>query len=131
MHLAGVGFVIVAGKVNKAVENEDFYLSRKRMSLFEGLAARGFTADGDVAHCFFLALVQVYGRKGKHIRRLVFAAEAAIEIAEDCVCGKQNGDMAAESDGGLGFSQEARQSARGGQTEIAGGFQRNLPSRRS
>ncbi len=49
VHLAGIGFVVVAGEVDKGVENEDLQLNRKRMALFDGLAASDGDADGDVA----------------------------------------------------------------------------------
>ena len=53
VHLAGVGFVVVAGEMDKAVENEDLQLNRKRVALLDGLAAGGGDADGDVARNFF------------------------------------------------------------------------------
>ena len=52
-HLAGVGFVIVAGKMKQAMKDEDFDLIGKLVALGGGLAARRGNADGQVARNFF------------------------------------------------------------------------------
>jgi hypothetical protein len=126
----GVCIVIVAGEVEQAVEHKDLELCSKRVAACSALAARGFDTDGNIARDFFLALEHVCGRERKNVRGLVFASETAVEVAESRVGGEQDGDLAAETDGGLGFGQKAGQSACRGQAEIARFGSRNRPIRR-
>jgi hypothetical protein len=49
IHLAGVGFVIVAEEVEDAVEHEDAEFCGKRATCGLGVASRGGGRDGDVA----------------------------------------------------------------------------------
>ncbi len=112
-HLAGVGFVIVAGEVEQAVQDEDLDFGGERVALFRCLAARGGDADGQVAGNFFLFLDEGVGGKGEDVGRLVFATEAAVEAADGLVGGEQDGDLAAQTDGGLGICEKAGEGAWG------------------
>ena len=55
------------------------------------------------------------GGKGEHVSGLVFVAKLAVEAANGCVGGEQEGDLAFESDCGLGLGQKAGQGAGGGE----------------
>jgi hypothetical protein len=109
-HLACVGFVIIAGQVEQAMEYQYLELCSNGMAV-RGLAACGFNADSDVACDFFLVLGQVFGGERKYIRGLVFAAKAVVEIAEDRVSGEQNRHLAAETNCGRSFCHETGQRA--------------------
>ena len=74
----------------------------------------GGHADGEVAGDFFLLMDQGFGGKRKHIRGFVQAAELAVEAADGLVGGEEDGDVAAQPDGGLGSSEKERKSARRG-----------------
>ena len=115
-HQAGVGFVVVAGEVEQAVENQHLDLGGEGMALFEGLTERGGDRDGQVAGDFFGA--NAIGGEGKHVGGLVFTAELAVEAADGEVGGELHGDFALEADGGLGQGQKTGQGAGGGQAEI-------------
>jgi len=111
-HLAGVGFVIVTGEVEQAVEDEDLNFCRERMTLVNGLLERSGDGDGQVAGDFFSA--NAIGGKGEHVGHLVLIAELAVELADGHVGGEQDGDFAFETDCGLRFGEKAAQSAGGG-----------------
>jgi hypothetical protein len=48
-HFAVVGFVVFAGEVEEAVEEEDFCFLGKGVAIGFGLARGGFERDGEVA----------------------------------------------------------------------------------
>jgi hypothetical protein len=79
--LPGVGFVIVAGEVEQAVQDQDLDFDGERVVLFLCLAARGGHADSEVAGNFFLSLDKGIGGKREDVGRLVYAAELAVEAA--------------------------------------------------
>jgi hypothetical protein len=98
-HFAVVDLVVVSGQMKQAVENQHLQFTGERVALLGGLSPGRVHADGQVA-CDFLGS-DAFGGKRKHISRFVFAAELAIELADGGVCGKQDGDLAFEADGGL------------------------------
>jgi hypothetical protein len=112
LHLAGIGFVIVSGQVQQAVQDEDFQFGRQGVSLLDGLAKRRLHADGHVA--FFLVLDEIRGRERKNVGRLVFAAEALVQVAHSRVAGEQHGYLPAQAHGCLRLAQKLRQGSRGG-----------------
>jgi hypothetical protein len=63
-HFAVVGFVVVSGEVEQAVEDKDFQLAGEGVALSGGLAEGGFYADGEVAGVFFFVLDEVLGGEG-------------------------------------------------------------------
>ena len=91
--------MVVSGKMQQAVEDQHFDLGRKRMSLLGCLTEGRGDADGQIAGYAFGAWA--FRRERKHVRRFVFAAELPIELADGCVCGEQNGDLALEAHGCL------------------------------
>ncbi len=105
-HLAVVGLVVVTGKVQKTVQDEDFDLCRERVALLNSLTERRRNADGQVASNFFLVLDELLSREREDVRSLVFAAKLAIEAANSGVSSEQYGDLALEADGSLGFAQK-------------------------
>ena len=115
-HLACVGFMVIAGEMEEAVEDEDFDFGGERVALLDGLAERGRNGDGQVAGDFFGA--DAIGWKGEHIGGFVLVAKLEIEAANGWVGGEQNGDLAPETDGGLRFGEETGKSAGGGQAKI-------------
>jgi hypothetical protein len=112
--------MIVSGKVEEAVEDEDFDLGRDGVAVIAGLLAGGVDADGQIAGDF--AARYVGGGKGEDVRRLVLVAEVAIEGLDLAVGCEKDADCAPEADGGLGFAEECAKSADGGQACIALGF---------
>ena len=105
-HFAVVGFVVVAGEMEETMEDEDLQFTGEGVALIGGLAAGGFHADGQIAGHFFLALDEILGGERKHVGGFVFASELAVEAADGGVGGEEYGDVSAEADGLLGFSQE-------------------------
>ena len=51
-HFAVVSFVVFAGEVEEAVEDEDFDFVGERVAVGGGLAGGGFERDGEVAGVF-------------------------------------------------------------------------------
>ena len=87
----------------------------ERVAVLGSLAAGGGNADGEVAGDPFRGLC-VLGRsagKRKDIRRLVFAAETAVEAANGRVGGQQDGDLAAKAQGGLRLARKRARCERG------------------
>jgi hypothetical protein len=101
-HLTGVRFVVVAGEVQEAVEDQDLNFRGKGVALFDGLAPCGSNADGEVAGDRMRN--GAGGRKRQHIGRLVDAAKLAIEATDRCFRGEQDADLAPYTGGSLRFS---------------------------
>jgi hypothetical protein len=107
-HFSVVGFVVVSGEVEEAVEDEDFQFAGEGVALIGSLAAGGIDADGDVSRDFFGCIQSlVFGREGEDVSGFVDAAELAVEFLDGLICGEEDVDLAAEMDGGLGFGKEA------------------------
>jgi hypothetical protein len=104
-HFAGVGFVIVASEVEQAVKDENLDLGREGMALLDGLLARSGHRDGQVAGYIFCS--KPFGRKGKHIGRFVHAAKLAVELANGCAGGEQDGHFTFEANGCLRQAKKA------------------------
>jgi hypothetical protein len=109
-HFAIVGFVIFAGEVEEAVEDEDFDLVGERVAVGGGLPGGGFERDGEVAG----VLGGEGGGRGKaeDVGRFIFAAESFVEVAEGRVVGEEDVDLAWEADCGAGAVEESRKSGR-------------------
>jgi len=54
-HLASVGFVVMAGEMKEAVEDENFDLRRERVMLLDGLLSSGGDRDSQIANDLFCA----------------------------------------------------------------------------
>ncbi len=121
-HLARVGLVVVAGKVEKAVQNEHLDFGGKRMALLDGLFERRGNADGQIAGLRFRSFEagNRIRREGEDICCLVLASELAIEAADVGVCCEQDGDFALEADDGLRLGEKTGQSARRGLAMVFG-----------
>ena len=127
-HLAGVGFVVVAGEMKQAMEDENFDFDGERMALFDGLRRAVGTLMARSPAIFSSAPMPsarkslqrkgALSGKGEHVGGLVFVAELAVEFANGRVGGEQDGDLAAKADGGLRLSEKAGQRSGGGQAEI-------------
>ena len=106
-HLSVVGFVIEAGEVEEAVEEEDSYFVAQRVAVGGGLAGGGFEGDGEVPG---VGVGYFVGRgEAEDVGGLVFAAERFVETTEGGVVGEQDLDLASEADGEAGAVKEARQ----------------------
>ena len=125
-HLAGVRFVVVAGEMKQAVQDEDFDFRRERVALIDGLLARSGNGDSQVASDFFCGYFlhgafsgkRAFSRKREHVGGFILVAELAVEFTEVRVGGEQDGDLAAEADGLLRQSEKAGQGTGGRQAEI-------------
>ena len=73
IHLAGVGFVIVAGEVKQAVRMRTFNSIAENGRTWR-LAAGSGDADGEVAGEFFLVLDEGFGGEGENVGGLVDTA---------------------------------------------------------
>jgi hypothetical protein len=103
-HFAAIGFVIVTGEVQHAVEDENLYLGEQVVADGGGLGASGLERDGDVAA---LGGGEERG-KGKHVGGFVLAAELQVEALNFGVAGEQDVDLAGESGGALSLVGKAR-----------------------
>lgn len=113
-HLAAVGFVIVTGEVQHAVKDEDLYLREQVVANAGGLGTSRLEGDGDVA-----ARGRVFGRKGssgagkigegKHVGRLVLAAELQVKALNLRVAGEQDVDLTGEPGGALSLVRKTRE----------------------
>jgi hypothetical protein len=117
-HSAAIGFVVVAGQVQEAVQDEDFDFGGKRMALFGSLAERRGYADGHIAGDPLRT--QTFRRERQDVRRFVLAPEAAIEFANGRVGGQEHRDLPLEPQGLLRRGEKTGQSSGGGQTEVGG-----------
>jgi hypothetical protein len=119
-HLASIGFVVVTGQVQQAMENQDLKLDGQGVAQLRGLAAGSGNANGEVAGDPLrgFCVLEGCGGEREHVGRLVFAAKTAIEPADLPVGGEQHCHLAAKPDCGLGFGEKAGEGARGGQAKI-------------
>ena len=81
-HASIVRFMIVAGKVQHAVQHQDFQFSGKVMTVALSVFAGDLSRDGDVA--------AGWSREREHVGRLVFAAKAAVELTQALVACDQD-----------------------------------------
>ena len=116
-HPAGIGFVIVTGQVQQAVEDQHFQLGSKGVAACGALPASGFDADGHVARRLLRGpeAWDWLGGKRENVGGLVLVQKAAVKLPDAPVRCEQNRDLAAETDSGLGFSLEAGEGAHGGE----------------
>jgi hypothetical protein len=125
--------MIVSSQVEEAMKNQYLELRSKGVTARSALAARGGNADGDVpchslrGHC---ALKRVGGKR-QYVSRLIVAAKTAVQAAHGSVSGQQDGDLAAEADGGLRFGEKPGHGASGRKAELAELSRRILPFHRS
>jgi hypothetical protein len=131
-HAAGVGFVIVSGEMEQAVEDEDLELTGERVTLLRSLAASGGNADSEVAGNFFGA--DGCGGKREYVRRLVLTSELPVELADCGIGGEQHAHLAAQAYRSLRLPKKELQCARPGQSFRPGqmsatpfGCRRNRP----
>ena len=73
-HLACIALVIIAKKVQQAMQRQDAQLGLQRMPRLAGLAARDAGGNHDIAK-----LVRLGRRKRQHVRRPIFATVAAVQ----------------------------------------------------
>jgi hypothetical protein len=109
-HLAFVSFVVVAGQVKQAVENEDFDFGHEGMVLLDGLPEGGGNGDGEVAGNFFggSSRYRAFSGKREYVCSFVLAAKLAVKLADRRVRGEQHGDLAFKANGGLSICEKAR-----------------------
>ena len=116
-HLAFVNFMIVAGKMEQTVKDEDLDFRGERMALFGGLTQSRGHADSEIAGDAVCA--EAFCWKREHVGSFVFAPELTIEFADCGIRGEQDCDLAAQAYGGLRSAEKSGQRARGRQLEIA------------
>lgn len=99
-HLAGVDFVVVSGKVQDAMQDENLQFRSQRMPGLPCLACSRFDGDGQVAGDASIFAGEDFARlcrgKRKHVGGLILMAELAIETADPRITGEQDGDVALE-----------------------------------
>jgi hypothetical protein len=103
LHLARVGFMVVACEVQESVKNQDSQLNRESVTLLGCLATRRVDADGHIACDFFPVLDWICGGERENVGCRIFAAETFVQIADRCVGRKQHRDLAAEFGSVLGL----------------------------
>ncbi|HTX40427.1 MAG TPA: hypothetical protein VMD25_01265, partial [Acidobacteriaceae bacterium] len=108
-HLAGIGFVVVSGKVQDPVQDEDLQFRSQGMQGFPRLAVSRVNGDGKVAGDAMIVAGECCG-KGKHVGGVVLVAELAVEAADASIAGKQDGDNAAKLRCVRGLGEECRKS---------------------
>jgi hypothetical protein len=110
-HFAVVGFVVLAGEVEEAVEEEDANFVAQGVAVGGGLAGSSFERDGEVTGVF-----DGEGRRrgeAEDVGGFVFATEALVELAQGRVAGKENIDCATEADGEASTVEELCQAGCG------------------
>ncbi len=111
-HLAAIGFVVVPGQMQHAVEDENFHFGEQVVADLGGLAAGALERNGDVAGsgASGTALrLRAPGGKGKHVGRLVLVAELQVEALHLGVAGEQDVHLAGESGCALSLVRKTRQ----------------------
>lgn len=119
-HFAVVGFVVVAGKVQQPMQHEHLDFDCESVSLLGSLPLSSVHADGQISGEFFLVLDKSIGGKRQNVCRFIFAAKLPVESSDCLVAGKQDGNLAAQANGGLRPAEKGRQRARRGQSVGAG-----------
>ena len=112
--------MIVAGQVQQPVKNQHLDLGGQRVPLFLALPLRRLHTDGHVACNVLCTPDEMLGAERQHIRRLVFAAKACVQVAHRRVAGQEHRHLTAQPDRGLCPRQKLRQGSRQG-------FCRRLP----
>ncbi len=110
-HFAVVGFVIFAGEVEEAVEEQDADFVAQGVAVGGGLAGGGVKRDGEVAGVPF----GEFGGRGEaeDVGGFVLAAKALVELAESGIIGEEDVDFAFEANCGAGAVEEAREAGGG------------------
>jgi len=106
MHLAAVGFVVIAGEMEQSMEDEDLDLRFGGVPEFGCIGGRDLGGDGNVSPDFALPLD---GFEAQDVSRLVLVPVLAVHPAEFVARGNKNHDLARQSDGALGLACEQGQ----------------------
>ena len=110
-HFAGIGFVVEAGEVQEAVEEENAEFGFEGVAVFGGLAGGGVEGDSEVAGVL-VGLREAgdgVGGEAEDVGGFVFVTEGAVEAFKLGVGCEQDGDGAGEGDGRAGAVEEARE----------------------
>src|SRR5581483_11561969 len=81
--------MIVAGKMQHTVQDEDFEFAGKGVPIEVSILQGNFCRDGDVASAF--------PRKRQDIGGLVLLAKATVEFPDAIIAGNQNSDLAGDT----------------------------------
>ena len=109
VHGAVVGLVVVAEHVQEAVERQHVELLGQRAPEAARVALGRLHADHDVAEAGFPAVA----RERQHVRRLVLAAVAGVEPAQQAVAGEHERHLARDAERPGGRAQHAGAGADG------------------
>jgi hypothetical protein len=110
-HFSFVSFVVLAGEMEEAVEEKDFYFIAEGVAVGGGLAGGGVERDGEVAGV--LGGECGWCGEAEDVSGFVFAAEVLVEVAEGWVVGEQDVDCSFDADGGSGAVEEAHEAGAG------------------
>ncbi len=97
-HLSIVGFVVLSGEMEHAMQNQDTQLFGQRMSQPFRVVGGNINRDGKIAGGACMERDALLGRGGKaeHIRHLVFFAILTVELLEAITCSEENADLSLE-----------------------------------
>ena len=88
-HAAVVDFMVIAGQVKHAVQNQYFHLAGRRVPKAISVGMRDVGANRNVTAFF--------AREGKYVRRLVLATETPVELLDLPTSGNQDGHVAGDA----------------------------------
>ena len=109
-----VGFMIVAGQVEHAMQHKHLEFLRGGMAKVARIVAGNLSADGDVA--------SVFAGERENVRRFVLAAKAAVQLLDAAAAGDEHGNFAAHTGEPLRFAGKAFQAGASGAIQ---GFLKN------
>lgn len=112
-HLSAIGFMIVTGQVQHAMQDENLDFREQVVADPSRLGASPLHGDGDIAARRRLSGRRFSGaaksREGEHVGRRILAAELQVEALNLSVAGEQNINLTGEPGGALSFVRKTRQ----------------------
>ena len=81
-HTSIVRLMVIAGEMQHAVQHQNFQLAGQAVAVALSVIEGDLGGDGDVA--------AGRSRERKHVSRLIFSAEAAVEVTQARVAGDQD-----------------------------------------
>ncbi len=108
-HLAAIGFMVMARKMQHSVKDENFYLREQVVADFGSLAPSRLEGNGDVAASALGCGAVGDSGKGKHVRGLVLAPELQVKALNFRVAGEQDVDLAGDPGRTLRLVRETRE----------------------
>lgn len=115
-HRTIIGFVIVAGKVQKSVKNENPNFILCAMAKLTGIGSGNVDGDRKITGKF--RRNRFHCRKGNNVGGFIFAAERLVERAHPPIRGQQQAHVAFEANGSARSGDKAAKSGFGHSIEL-------------